>query len=181
MVSDGADFPIASSLEGSRRLLGPQAAGLLREVANNPGLSCDALRRTLGWGWGTFYVHFSRLTNGGHVRAKRDGRRVRIFPTALHHLVLDTEALAVLRAPGAQEIAKAIVADPGSDVSALSTRLGLAIRCTYGHVKRLVEAGLVISSAPYGYRNLAPTPRLLAVFGEVAKEQGPRAALPGPP
>lgn len=160
-----ADLPwlLVTLSNGDPVPVGPVRTTLLRRVEEEPGSTVGDLRRGLGLGWGAFYHHLNRLAALGLVETVVRGRRCLVYPAG-HPAARESQARSLLAGPTVRVLARTIVEAPRSSVQDLVERHGLSSRTVYYHVRRLVEAGLVVCPAGPRIRDLTATPRLVALL-----------------
>lgn len=140
---------------------------ILHRVEQEPGTSPSELVRRLGIGWSSLYRHVRTLREQGLVRTVASGRHTFLYPRDAQGDEKHAAQRAVILAGRARLVAAEAAARPGQDVAQLAAALGISPRVVYHHVKRLVAVGLLESSAPRRYRDLAPSPRLRDLLREV--------------
>jgi DNA-binding transcriptional ArsR family regulator len=151
-----------------RRRGDDQRARILEIVAASPGLPVGALLEGTQLGWGTLYHHLAKLAKSRSVQVVRVGRRRLVYPMREGGVVEMAPGDALLRGQTVRRIALAIEATPGRGIAEIAAQVEQSPRVTYYHVRRLIEAGIVASSAAKRHRDLAPTPRLREILGRQA-------------
>lgn len=157
---------------GAPRQLNPltsrQRRMLLDLISSRPGSSVTELMVHVPFQWGSMSYHLRRLQEAGLVHVvddPSDGRRKRIYPVMAGAAGLPDPPP---RAPGVKglslEIARTIVSRPGLSFTELGAAVETSPRNVHYHLKRLIEHGLVTSSSSHRYRDLRPTPRLVALL-----------------
>lgn len=142
-------------------------------IEREPGLSVSALARRLGMYWTSVALQVGHLARAGLVRSVRSGRRRVLFTAHALDSMADARGLILLAEPACLRVARAIAAVPDQRIYELVERIPMSERALYHHVKRLVEAELVLSSKQGGYRGLRASPRLIAWLAMADPREGP--------
>ena len=145
---------------------------ILQTVEREPGASPTRIVDALGIGWSTLYYHVKALEAAGRVRIVSAGRHTFLYPPGMVGDLKRSVQRSVLLGGRARLVAEEAARTPGHDVGSLAETLQVSPRVVYHHVRRLVEAGLLRSSMPRRYRDLAPTEPLLALLAEGFGEDG---------
>lgn len=145
---------------------------ILRAIEREPGASPTRLVEELGIGWSTLYHHVNALEAQGRVRASSAGRHTFLYPAGMAGDPRLSVQRSVLAGGRARLVAAEAARVPGHDVGSLAEALGISPRVVYHHVRRLVEAGLLTSSMPRRYRDLAPTEPLRALLRQEGGSAG---------
>lgn len=115
---------------------------LLTLVDENPGIGLKDLSERAGLGWGTTVYHMSRLESAGYVASMKNGQNRHFFKNG-HPAALMKKHVAVLRNETAGNVARFLLATPGSTQSTIAKRLGLGAPTVTKYVKRMERQGLV--------------------------------------
>lgn len=135
-------------------------------VAECPGLSLADAAARAGLLWGSLSFHLNVLEEAGLVEvATAAGRRV-LYPLREEASTPDQMVL-LLPATPTRPIAQEVARNPGRPLSEVAARLGLSPCSVHLHVRRLRQAGLLHHPSAVGPGYLSPTPRLLALLGQV--------------
>lgn len=111
-------------------------------VNENPGIGLKDLCERSGLGWGTTVYHMSRLESAGFVASIKSGQNRHFFKNG-HPAALMKEHVAVLRNETAGNLARFLLATPGSTQTTIAKRLGLGAPTVTKYVKRMERQGLV--------------------------------------
>lgn len=111
-------------------------------VDENPGIGLKDLCERTGLGWGTTVYHMSRLEDAGFVASIKNGQNRHFFKNG-HPAALMKEHVAVLRNETAGNLARFLLATPGSTQTTIAKRLGLGAPTVTKYVKRMERQGLV--------------------------------------
>lgn len=153
---DHPDHP--AQREAVRLLEAPMRRRIYDLAVATPGLTVGELLLALDVGWGTLHHHVSKLEQSGLLHTVQQGRRRLVFPGGAP--VDGGKARAVLGGAASRRVAKAVARDPGLPMADLLKRVEDSPRAVYYHVKRLIEAGLLVSESPTRYTRLFPAPAL---------------------
>lgn len=137
---------------------------MLALVASHPGLTVGEIARRLSIRNGTLFYHLQRAEADGHVTTRTDGRRRLVFPAGASLEDAKVRALNLLRGETALEVARAVADAPGISLFKLFAELDTAPRTVYYHVKRLRDAGIIVSAGRRRYHELRPSAILLEVL-----------------
>ncbi len=111
-------------------------------VDENPGIGLKDLCERTGLGWGTTVYHMSRLESAGFVASIKSGQNRHFFKNG-HPAALMKEHVAVLRNQTAGNLARFLLATPGSTQTTIAKRLGLGAPTVTKYIKRMERQGLV--------------------------------------
>jgi DNA-binding transcriptional ArsR family regulator len=105
------------------------------------------------------------MEDAGLLHTRAAGRRRLAYPgpAAESPPALD-RARAMLAGPTTRRVAEGVLARPGIGIEELLETLGESPRAVYYHVKRLVDAGLVLRDPRVRYASLSPGPLLQALL-----------------
>lgn len=165
-----APMPSAHRDRLAARLLdSPIRQRIVRQVAGRPGQTVGELLETLDVGWGTLHHHLKRLEHAGLLHTVSAGRRRLVYPgPSAAEPPGSGRARAILRGRTARRVAEAIADHPGVGIDRLVPLVGESPRTVYYHVKRLVDAGLVLMDRATRYADLAPAPALARLLAQDA-------------
>jgi predicted transcriptional regulator len=147
-------------LTPSEALASGTRATLMAHVEASPGLPLSELRRRAAISWSNLVHHVAILERAGLLRTLRSGILRLVYPA---DYPADEDA-ALVRHAYVRAIALTIAARPGCGVRDVVAATGVSERRVYYHVRRLLSAGLITSATTWGYRDLRPTSRLLALL-----------------
>lgn len=137
-----------------------------------PGLHVSEIIKRTQLAAGTVGYHLLRLEAEGVIRTLVAGRRRLVFLASdARTFDTDADAMSLLRGKTALAVAEALSQTAPTSMLRLVTRLHESPRAVYYHVKRLREAGLVISTSPTRYRELAPAPQLRVLLARLSRER----------
>lgn len=122
------------------------------------------VRSRLGIPWATLHHHVAALRAAGELRVALCGRRALLFHAERAASAAEIAARAMVQGDTARAIAAHVVSRPGHSIAEMSVALGRTERVVYYHVRRLIDAGLLQSSAPTRLHNLTPSPMLAFVL-----------------
>ncbi len=134
--------PMFSRIEKDELLNNEGRDVLMTIVDQNPGIGLKDLSEQSGLGWGTTVYHMSRLETAGFVASMKNGQHRHFFKNG-HPAALMKNHVAVLRNQTAGNMARFLLATPGSTQSAIAKRLGLGAPTVTKYVKRMERQGLV--------------------------------------
>lgn len=140
---------------------------ILDIVQREPGISPSRLVKELSIGWSSLYRHLRSLEAGGLVRVVAAGRHAFVYLASAEGDPRLVAQRAVLLGGKAYAVAAEVARTSGHHVESLARALNLSQRLVYHHVRRLVDAGLLTSTVPNRYRDLAPTARLVSLLREM--------------
>jgi predicted transcriptional regulator len=115
---------------------------LVTLVDENPGIGLKEISERAGLGWGTTVYHMSRLESAGFVASLKNGQHRHFFKNG-HPAALMKKHVAVLRNETAGNMARFLLATPGSTQTTIAKRLGLGAPTVTKYVKRMESQGLV--------------------------------------
>lgn len=144
-------------------------ARLMDLLHATPGLPLGELKENLGIGWGTLYYHVGLLERAGLLRTVVSGRRKLVFPGLGERDPREVAGRSLLVGATARRVARAIVERPGQSLAEVGVAAGENPRVAYYHVRRFVEAGLVVSASRTRYAGLAPTRLLERILREAER------------
>lgn len=153
-------------------LASPQRQQIMALVTAQPGVPLGELMGRLDMGWGTIYHHVRIMTRAGLLRTETVGRRRLVFPCRWSREA-DAVPYGLLKGRSARRIARSIIARPDQSVLDVCESTGESPRVVYYHVRRLIEAELLVSSSPTRRMGLRGTPKLeeiLDVLGDTDDE-----------
>lgn len=161
--------------------LHPTRAQILRLVAENPGIPVSRLRHRIPLGWGTLYHHVWKLCEARELVTVVLGRRRLLYlPGAATEEA--TRARNILEGKTANAIARIVLQSPRLSFKELVRLSGGSERSVYYHLKRLLDAGLVVSTSRTRYYGLVASPMLALYLSQVdADREGDGRAGVGPP
>lgn len=155
----GALLPLFSRVAKKDVLDHETRAALYEAVKAEPGVSPHGLVATMGVGWSTVVYHLSVLERNDLVVAVRDGRYRRYFDRTSGRFANGRKlVVSVLKNEKSAAIAAHIRANPGLVQRRIAERFGLAASSVHWHVKRLVDAGLVVKERRKQVVALMPGP-----------------------
>lgn len=137
----------------------PARQSILDWVRRQPGIPLGELRLKVDLSWGALYHHFHKLEEAGLVEVKTVGRLNLVYLQGAEEQ-RDGAKASLLRGVTARRIAEEILRQPGRSVPDLVTATGESPRVVYYHVKRLAEAGLIVSPSRFRHVELSPAPHL---------------------
>lgn len=127
-----------------RLLESPQRRAILRLATESPGISFGELKACTGLGWGTLYHHVTAMHRANLVQTRVVHRRRILLPLHAHAIERVAIANAILRGGTARLVAQFAASRGPTDVAEMTRELGVGPRAVYYHVKRLVEAELLV-------------------------------------
>lgn len=120
----------------------PARAKLVQIVESQPGIHFHDLAGKAELANGTAVHHLRKLTDSGHLSARRTGRYTCYFPGGRvdPHVAA---AAPLLKSEGAKQVLEAVRAKPGMSNLEVAQATGLQPSTVNYHVQRLSQAGLV--------------------------------------
>jgi DNA-binding transcriptional ArsR family regulator len=143
-----------------RILDSPSRRAILAAVRASPGLTMSSLKRRTGYSWGLLYHHVHLLERSGHVTTQLVGRRRVLYPAEAPLADPKLAARILLEGETLRIVARAIVDHPGASMAEVVRASSASPRAAYYHVRRLLDAGLIVSESRVRYMRLRAT-RLL--------------------
>lgn len=134
--------PMFSRIEKNELLNNEGRDVLMTLIDENPGIGLKDLSERAGLGWGTTVYHMSRLEAAGFVASMKNGQNRHFFKNG-HPAALMKDHVAVLRNQTAGNVARFLLATPGSTQTTIAKRLGLGAPTVTKYVKRMERQGLV--------------------------------------
>jgi predicted transcriptional regulator len=137
----------------------PTRAAIYDAVRAEPGVSPHDLVDRIGAGWSTVMYHLTVLERNELIIASRDGRYRRYFDrTSGRYANGRKQVVSVLKNETTAAIAAFIRDNPGLVQRRLAEHFGLAPSSVHWHVKRLVDAGLLVKEKQARMIALLPGP-----------------------
>lgn len=170
---------LADEREAERLLESPLRQQIVDMVKTRPGVSVGDIMDELQVGWGTLYHHLTKLSRSKMIQTSVVGRRRLVYPVTPDADPTADKHMAMLRGKTARRVAEAVLAQPNIPIQELTTLLGESPRVVYYHVKRLLDAGLILSDSKTRHTGLAPAPQLATLL-ETSKPPAKRVAVEQP-
>lgn len=137
-----APLSLFSRVHGEQLLEHPVRGDMMQIIQDRPGIHYQALVRELGKGRGVVEHHMRKLQQSGFVVAHKTDGVSCFFPKgAVDRHIMAT--MPALKSPTAQDILRAIVAQPGTTAGAIAQQLGIAPSTISHHLRRLEGVGLI--------------------------------------
>ncbi|MGA9140428.1 MAG: winged helix-turn-helix transcriptional regulator [Methanocella sp.] len=128
--------------------------GVLRYVADHPGLTATDLSRGLGMNKGTIRYHLFILTVNHKVVTHREGDRyLRYFRNAGTYSPEERALLSLLRREPLRMTLDVLAVRPGLSGSALARELGISPTAANRHISLLASKGIVVQVPSSGQGN----------------------------
>lgn len=159
---------LADEREAERLLESPLRQQIVDMVRARPGVSVGDIMDELQVGWGTLYHHLTKLSRSRIIQTSVVGRRRLVYPVSPDLDPTVDKHMAMLRGKTARRVAEAVLAQPNIGISELTVMLEESPRVVYYHVKRLLDAGLLVSDSKTRHTGLAPSPQLANLL-EISK------------
>lgn len=118
----------------------PTRARILESVAQQPGIAVAELAAQHELNIGTLDYHVAVLRRDGQLRTTKAGRNRLLF---LPNAGVDVAHVGEVSASGRNDVARAILSEPGLHAAALAQKVGLSPATVHHHLTRLEAAGLV--------------------------------------
>lgn len=181
---------LADEREAERLLESPLRQQIVEMVKARPGVSVGDIMDELQVGWGTLYHHLTKLARNRMIQTSVVGRRRLVYPVTPDTDPTADKHMAMLRGKTARRVAEAVLDHPHITIPDLTAKLNESPRVVYYHVKRLIDANLIVSDSKTRHTGLAPAPQLahllemskpLALVKAQAATPTPVAPSPGTP
>ena len=151
---------MADEREAERLLESPLRQQIVDMVKARPGVSVGDIMDELQVGWGTLYHHLTKLSRNRMIQTSVVGRRRLVYPVTPDMDPTVDRHMAMLRGKTARRVAEAVLAQPNINIQDLTVLLDESPRVVYYHVKRLLDAGLLVSDSKTRHTGLAPSAQL---------------------
>ena len=168
---------LADEREAERLLESPLRQQIVDIVKARPGVSVGDIMDELQVGWGTLYHHLTKLSRNKMIQTSVVGRRRLVYPVSPDSDPTADKHMAMLRGKTARRVAEAVLAQPNIPIQELTVLLDESPRVVYYHVKRLLDAGLILSDSKTRHTGLQPAPQLATLL-ETSKPSPRRASAP---
>ncbi|HVL49438.1 MAG TPA: helix-turn-helix domain-containing protein [Candidatus Thermoplasmatota archaeon] len=137
-------------------------------VSANPGLGVQDLARVASVSYSTASYHLDRLVEARMLVLANEAGRLAYYKNGGAFTESERKVLPLLKNAEAMRVLEAILASPGTYRAALAESLGVTATTINWHLKRLVDAGLVVERREgRSARLFADRARLNEAFGPV--------------
>lgn len=151
---------LADEREAERLLESPLRHQIVEMVKQRPGVSVGDIMDELQVGWGTLYHHLTKLSRSRIIQTSVVGRRRLVYPVVPDQDPTVDKHMAMLRGKTARRVAEGVLAQPHITIQELTVLLDESPRVVYYHVKRLLDAQLILSDSKTRHTGLHPSPQL---------------------